>query len=74
MNASKRESTAIKRHTKVIRKLEEDRIISMMCRSDGFYILEMCDEYFSHKLTKEECMDLSEFFAEISSEISKCKI
>lgn len=57
----------------MLKRLEEDRIISVMCRLDGFYILEMCDEYFSHKLTKEECMDLSELFAEISSEISKCK-
>lgn len=69
MESKKCKSTAIKRHSKVLGKLEEERIISVIRKSDGFYIFEKCDEYFCHKLTEEECMDLSELFSEMASEM-----
>jgi hypothetical protein len=41
-------------------------------RDDGsYYLLECCDEYFGHDLTKEECIELSELFREIAEAIDE---
>lgn len=33
-------------------------------KNDEFWLVEECDEYFFHELTKQDCLELSELFAE----------
>ena len=69
-NSNDCESIGFNKYAKVLETLSRDRIFSIIRKEDGFYIFENCDEYFSHKLTKKECEDLSELFLQISSEIT----
>ena len=58
----------IQKHKELLQKIEEDRVFSIFQRDGVFYIAEECDMYFSHVLTKEECLELSELFKEIAEE------
>ena len=69
-NSQEYQSIEFDKYSKVLETFSRDRIFSVIRKEDGFYILENCDEYFSHKLTKKECEDLSELFLQISSEIT----
>lgn len=58
------------RHFKLIKRLAQERIFVLLHdRIDGFWIEECCDNWFSHELTKEECLELSELFQEIANEL-----
>ena len=37
--------------------------------NNGLYLRECCDEYFTHNLTKVECLELSELFNELADTI-----
>lgn len=51
----------------LLRKLVDDRIMCVGYEQNGnFYLVECCDEYFIHDLTKEECLELSEMFKDIA--------
>lgn len=51
----------------LLRKLVDDRVMCVGYEQDGsFYLVECCDEYFIHDLTKEECLELSEMFKDIA--------
>lgn len=58
------------KHRKLLEAISDDRVM-MVCHDDneGYYIEECCDEWFCHNLTKEECVELSELFKEISDSI-----
>lgn len=60
------------KHFDLIKDLAYDRIFGVFYdEEDGFWIEECCDNWFKHTLTKEECLELSEMFAEIANEINK---
>ncbi|MDO4471356.1 MAG: hypothetical protein Q4C84_16100 [Bacillota bacterium] len=59
---------ALRKHEKLLEKIEEDRVFSIFQRDGVFYIAEECDMCFSHGLTKAECLELSELFKEIAEE------
>ena len=58
------------KHIDLLRVLNDDRIMCVGYEQNGnFYLVECCDEYFYHDLTKEECVELSELFKEIAEAI-----
>lgn len=58
------------KHQELLTKIIDDRVFSVgYSKENDFYITEQCDEYFSHVLTKSECMEISELFKEIADEI-----
>lgn len=60
----------LEKHIDLLRALSGDRVMCVGYEQDGnFYLMECCDEYFYHDLTKEECMELSELFKEIAEVI-----
>lgn len=58
------------KHKNLLKKLSDDRTM-LICHDKvtGFGIMECCDEWFYHYLTKEECLELSEMFKEIADDI-----
>ena len=58
----------LKKHINLLEKLSVDsRVLIVGKRDDnGFFISECCDGWYSHKLTKEECFELSELFRELA--------
>lgn len=61
----------LQKHKDLLKTLSDDRVICIGYEHDGtFYIMECCDEYYYHDMTKEECLELSELFKEIAEEIS----
>jgi hypothetical protein len=66
------ELSVLRKHKDVLRVFDKDRIFSIYhSKNRGFYIEESCDNYFSHELTKKECLKLSEMFKDIASYISE---
>ncbi len=61
----------LNRHKCLLDKMKEDRIFSICLKNNKFYLNEQCDDYFSHQLTKKECLELSELFGEIASVIQE---
>lgn len=60
----------LEKHINLLRNLSSDRIMCVGYEQDGnFYLVECCDEYYYHNLTKEECLELSEMFKEIAEAI-----
>lgn len=63
-------SEALQKHKNLLKTLSDDRVMCVEHRIHGnFYIEESCDEWYYHDLTKEECLELSEMFKEIATEI-----
>lgn len=50
---------------------DEERVVEIGYDEDKkeFFIVERCDEYFCHTLTKQDCIELSELFKKISEAI-----
>jgi hypothetical protein len=64
----------LQKHRNLLKTLSDDRAMCVGYKEEGiFYILECCDEWFSHDLTKEECIELSKMFKKIAKEIGKLK-
>lgn len=60
----------IQRHKELLKRLSDERVIAILYdKTDGFYLLECCDEYFGHTLKRSECLELSELLKEIADEI-----
>lgn len=60
----------LEKHIELLRNLSDDRIMCVGYEQDGrFCLMECCDEYFYHDLTKEECLELSKMFKEIAEAI-----
>ncbi len=65
-------SPALQKHSKLLHKLSyDDRVFDV-----GYYpedktysIIECCDDYFYHDLTKADCLELSELFKDIADEM-----
>lgn len=58
------------RHIELINTLSNDRVFCILhTNEDGFFIEECCDNYYSHILTREECVELSNMFKEIAEEL-----
>jgi hypothetical protein len=62
------------KHFDLIEGLAYDRVFGIFYdKEDGFWIEECCDNWFKHALTKEECLELSEMFAEVAEAIGTQK-
>ena len=62
----------LQKHRELLRKLAIDSRVICVCseeNNNGFYLRECCDEYFTHELTKAECLELSELFNELADTI-----
>ena len=60
----------LQKHTVLLKTLSNNRVMCVGYEQDGtFYIVECCDEWYYHDLTKEECLELSEMFKEIAEAI-----
>ena len=65
----KTDNPILQKHREVLRKLAIDSRVVCICseeNNNGFYLRECCDEYFTHNLTKVECLELSELFNELA--------
>lgn len=56
----------IQKHKKILQTLADERVFSVGYCDRGFFVIEECDQWFGHDLTKEECLELSELFKEMS--------
>lgn len=66
------EHPILQKHHDLLWKLANDSRVMCVCSEEdnkGFYLRECCDEYFTHDLTKEECLELSELFKELADMI-----
>ena len=55
----------------VLEKINSERVFSIQNKNDEFWLVEECDEYFLHELTKQDCLELSELFSEIAKLIKE---
>ena len=61
----------LQKHIDLLEKLSDARIFCV-CKdneSNDFYLTECCDDWFTHTLTKDECLELSDLFKEIAAKI-----
>lgn len=66
------DNPVLQKHKELLRRLAIDSRVVCVCSEEdnkGFYLREYCDEYFTHDLTKDECLELSELFKEIANTI-----
>lgn len=63
------EHPILQKHTELLRRLNDDRVMCVCYGNKEFYIEEQCDEWYSHTLTKAECIELSELFREIANRL-----
>lgn len=61
----------LQKHIELLKELSDDGIMCVGFDEEGnkFYLVECCDVWFYHNLTKENCLGLSELFKEIAEEI-----
>lgn len=50
----------------VLRELEEHRVFELQANETKIWVNEMCDYYFGLTLSRENCIQLSELFAELA--------
>lgn len=62
---------AIQKAKRILIKLMKEQVVEVAFMDGDFYISERCDECFRHKLTKEDCLELSKLFSGIADEIKK---
>lgn len=59
----------LKKHYNLLWKLATESKVLCICSKEignEFYLEECCDEWYTHDLTKDECLELSELFKEIA--------
>ena len=62
----------LQKHKDLLEVLSMDSRVICVCKdneTNEFYLEECCDNYFRHTLTKEECIELSELFREITNKL-----
>nr|DAI93957.1 MAG TPA: hypothetical protein [Caudoviricetes sp.] len=50
----------------IIKKLKKSRVFGINCDAESIWIYELCDEYFCHVVNKNDVIQLSKFFKELS--------
>lgn len=64
------EDSILSKHSELLKKLAvEDNTVCVLETEGKFYLLECCDCWHTHTLTKEECLELSLMFSEIAEKI-----
>ena len=53
----------------ILKELIKQKIVGIEQIGNDFYLCELCDEYYKHKLTKQDCIELSKFFKELYCEV-----
>lgn len=59
----------INKYKDILSRLSDERVMTVEYDSGYYFIYEKCDDWFCHKLTKEDCLELSNLFKEISEKI-----
>lgn len=62
----------LQNHKKLLKTLAMDSRVVCICKdnnNNNFYLQECCDDYFAHILMKNECIELSELFKDISEKL-----
>lgn len=61
----------LQKHIDILSKIDDDRVMCVCYNKEKneFSITECCDEWFTYRLTKEDCIELSELFREIAEAI-----
>lgn len=61
----------LQKYADILEKINDDRVMCVCYdkEKNTFFIIECCDEWFYHDLTKENCIELSELFKEIAESI-----
>ena len=61
----------LQKYIELLKELSDDGVVCVgFDEADNkFYLVECCDVWFYHGLTKENCLKLSELFKEIAEEI-----
>ena len=59
------------KYKNLLEKINSERVFSIQNKNDEFWLVEECDEYFFYELTKQDCLELSELFAEIAKLIKE---
>jgi hypothetical protein len=61
----------LKKHDKINSELSDDRVLAVCFDPEykKFYLIEGCDDYFRHELTKEDCLDLANLFTDLANVI-----
>lgn len=56
------------KHADILTTLNDNEVMCVCYdkEKNSFCIIECCDEWFSHSLTKEDCIKLSELFKDIA--------
>ena len=60
----------LQKHKDLLKKLSLESKVMCICKdkeNNEYYIVECCDNWYSHTLTKNECIELSELFREIAN-------
>ena len=63
----------LKKHIDLLKKIAVDSRTMCVCQNtdkNGFFMMECCDNWYTHSLTKEDCIELSELFRELSEAIN----
>lgn len=62
----------LQKHKGILKILSMDSRVMCVCKDNErneFYLQECCDDYFTHTLSRVECVELSEMFKEIADKI-----
>lgn len=67
---SMNEDSILSKHSELLKKLAVESNTLCVLETEGeFFLLECCDCWYTHTLTKEECLELSLLFSEIAEKI-----
>lgn len=71
---SKNKVKKMLKQSKILRKLYDERVLSITTSRDEILLKEMCDEWFEVCLNKKECLELSELFKNIANEMQEREV
>lgn len=61
----------LRKHKTTIETLIQERVFTVKKSEKGFCVMECCDEYFSHDLTRSDCLELAALFEDLAKELEK---
>lgn len=56
----------LSRHFDIVNKLHAERIITISHHDGKVELTEACDDWYTSKLSKSECLEISELFKELA--------
>lgn len=68
-----KDNSILNKHKELLQNTGIDsRVMTILHDSNNkeYYLIECCDDYYTHTLTKEECIEFSNLFTEIANELA----